>query len=80
MAGDSRKAYILATAANFFGISTSDGELSASNTNQALNNFLDDGNCNTLCATYDGKRVDLSQTVSVHVKFIKITYLVAIVV
>ena len=68
MAGDSRKAFILATAGNFFGIPTSDSELTACVTSQALNNFLDDGNCNTLSGTYDGKRVELTQTVSIQLQ------------
>lgn len=42
--GDSRKDYILATTANYFGLGVSDAAITALQDSTALNSFLDDGN------------------------------------
>lgn len=47
--GDSRKDYILATTANYFGLGVSDAAITALQDSTALNSFLDDGNID-LCA------------------------------
>ncbi|XP_022324921.2 cytoplasmic dynein 2 heavy chain 1-like isoform X2 [Crassostrea virginica] len=47
--GDSRKDYILATTANYFGLGVTDAAITALQDSTPLNNFLDDGNTD-LCA------------------------------
>lgn len=47
--GDSRKDYILATTANYFGLGVTDAAITALQDSTPLNNFLDDGNID-LCA------------------------------
>jgi dynein heavy chain 2 len=47
--GDSRKDYILATTANYFGVGVADAAITALHDSTALNSFLDDGNID-LCA------------------------------
>ena len=66
MPTDSRKDYLLATTANHFSISVSDGRISSLIDVPALNNFLDDGNDTVLVGKADGKgRVTFSNKVSI---------------
>ncbi|XP_071126281.1 cytoplasmic dynein 2 heavy chain 1-like isoform X2 [Mytilus edulis] len=58
MPGDSRKEYVLATTANYFGVAVSDGSISALADSRALNNFLDDGNATVLAGKNEGKRIN----------------------
>ena len=64
MAKDSRKDFVVATTANFFGISASDEAVSQGYGSSALNNFLDDGSCYTLTAKYSGQNVDFTHSVN----------------
>lgn len=57
MAGDSRKAFILATTGNYFGLQTTDDALKKSDNSSALNNFLDDGNVSVLAGKHPDKRI-----------------------
>lgn len=58
MPGDSRKDYVLATIANYFGLAVSDGAISSLADSRALNNFLDDGNSTVLVGKNEGKRIN----------------------
>ena len=62
--GDSRKDFVLATTANYFGLSPSDGVLTSLQNQQELNTFLDDGNCLVLVARYELKQSDKLITLS----------------
>ena len=52
MSGDSRKDFLLATTADFFGVSAEEPNMMILLTTNELNNFLDDGNCNVLVARF----------------------------
>lgn len=52
MSDDSRKNFLLATAADFFGVSPEEPNMMMLLTTNELNNFLDDGNCNVLVARF----------------------------
>jgi len=54
---DSRKEYILTTAANFFGKAATDDSIASSATSSALNDFLDDGGTPVLAARMEGKAI-----------------------
>ena len=68
MPGDSRKDYLLATAANFFGIAVTDGAITTMGDTPAMNNFLDDGNSSVVAVRPDprtsGRRLMISNKVS----------------
>ncbi|ESO93665.1 hypothetical protein LOTGIDRAFT_209197 [Lottia gigantea] len=55
MPGDSRKQFLLATAANYFSLPINDNVLGSLQNSSALNSFLDDGNCSVLSASKDNK-------------------------
>jgi len=61
--GDSRKEFICAVASQFFGLSTTDEAIVSLHSVKDLNNFLDDGSAELLCAHYEGKKVSLSNKV-----------------
>lgn len=64
MPGDSRKDYVLATTANYFGIAVSDNVITSLADSRSLNNFLDDGNASVLAGKNEGKRINFYNKVS----------------
>jgi dynein heavy chain 2 len=59
MPGDSRKEFVLATAANFFGLPGSDPAITNCSDSSALNGFLDDGGTAVLAGRMEGKKLAL---------------------
>lgn len=53
MPEDSRKAFLLTTTANYFGIPPADGTVTELESAPALNTFLDDGSCKLLAGRID---------------------------
>ena len=53
MSDDSRKNFILATTADYFGVSSSDANMLLLSASNELNSFLDDGNCMVLTAHFE---------------------------
>ncbi|CAL1541204.1 unnamed protein product [Lymnaea stagnalis] len=56
MPGDSRKDFILVTAANYFGVLINDNAITSLFNAPSLNNFLDDGNTMVLAGKIDPKK------------------------
>ncbi|XP_065833043.1 cytoplasmic dynein 2 heavy chain 1-like isoform X2 [Oscarella lobularis] len=64
MSDDSRKAFVLATTSNYFGVSSADASIVDLTTSTALNSFLDDGNVPLLAARREGaKKIGLSNKI-----------------
>ena len=65
LSGDTRKAFVLTTTANYFGFSPSDDAFKELQDGKELNTFLDDGNCPVLTARCDAKqsKINLSNNV-----------------
>ncbi|OWF37256.1 Cytoplasmic dynein 2 heavy chain 1 [Mizuhopecten yessoensis] len=65
--GDSRKEYLLATTANYFGVPPTDGIITTLGETPSMNSFLDDGNVSVLVARPDartsGRRLLLSNKI-----------------
>ena len=65
MSGDSRKEFLLATAGNFFGVSSNDPAIAHAQKSSAVNSFLDDGNVAVVGAVRSDKgRVEFTNNVS----------------
>lgn len=63
MPGDSRKDFILASSANFFGVPPSDGAITSCANDPALNTFLDDGGTPVLSCRMDNKKLVMHNVV-----------------
>lgn len=57
MSGDSRKDFLLATTADYFGVGSSDANMLLLLASNELNSFLDDGNCMVLTARFEQRGV-----------------------